>query len=142
MIENWLEVTEYSGEGYRILVEFGDWRVAILRFIDELYPENVTMLERHCETDEVFVLLNGRGTLLLAGDQPVPGDILSRDMAFNKIYNVRCNVWHGVLLSSDATVLIVENRDTGDINSQRYSLSLEQCQKIIEYGQACQFYDL
>ena len=52
-----LKILEFNGEGYKPLVDFGSWRVAFLRFIDELLPENIQRLERHVETDEVFVLL-------------------------------------------------------------------------------------
>ena len=38
-------------------------------------------------------------------------------MEAGKIYNVRRNTWHTVLLSREASVLIVENRDTGEANS-------------------------
>ncbi len=58
-----LRIESYEGEGYRPLVDFGSWRVAYLRFIDELIPDKITRLERHLETDEVFVLLNGEAVL-------------------------------------------------------------------------------
>ena len=51
MNENLLQIAEYNSEGYKPLVDFGTWRVAFLRFIDELIPENIHRLERHVETD-------------------------------------------------------------------------------------------
>ena len=60
-----LEIRSYTGEGYLPLIDFGAWRVAILRYIDELLPERLTHMQRHDETDEVFVLLAGRCILYL-----------------------------------------------------------------------------
>jgi mannose-6-phosphate isomerase-like protein (cupin superfamily) len=70
--ERLLQVTEYTGEGYQPLVDYGSWRVAILRYIDELLPQNITNMQRHDETDEVFVLLSGRCILFLGeGDDNI-----------------------------------------------------------------------
>lgn len=139
MNQNCLEVCEHLGEGYQTLIAYGEWRVAILRYIDELLPEKITYLERHCDTDEVFVLLEGRASLLLAGNEPVFQEITAWEMAPRKLYNVKQDVWHGILLSEDASVLIVENRDTCEENSQYFFLSPEQCQQVIALGQSGQF---
>ena len=61
-----LDITEYTGEGYLPLIAYGAWRVAILNYIDELLPENIGKMQRHDNTDEVFVLLKGRCILFVA----------------------------------------------------------------------------
>ena len=60
-----LDVRTHTDAGYRPVVDFGAWRVAILNFSDDLRPENITTMQRHNETDEVFVLLRGRCTLFV-----------------------------------------------------------------------------
>jgi hypothetical protein len=70
MDEKVLEIKEYLGEGYLPLIDFDAWRVAILRWIDETLPEKITYLERHTQTDEVFVLLEGQAALILGGHGP------------------------------------------------------------------------
>ncbi len=122
-----VEISEHTGEGYRPLVDYGEWRVAILRYIDELAPENITFLERHNETDEVFVLLEGRCTLLVADDE---GEIHAVEMEPHKLYNMKKGVYHTHTLSKDAIVLIVENRDTGKWNSERVDLTDEQRERL------------
>ncbi|MBT7072251.1 MAG: hypothetical protein HN975_15310 [Anaerolineae bacterium] len=119
-----IEISEYTGEGYRPLVDYGEWRVAILRYADDLRPENIKKFERHNETDEVFVLLEGQCTLFVADDE---GGIHAVDMQPHKLYNVKKGVYHSHTLSEDASVLIVENRDTGNKNSERIMLSEAQC---------------
>ena len=54
-----LEILEYTGPDYHPVLDFGAWRVAYLNFSDRFDPEKADTLERHMETDEVFVLLEG-----------------------------------------------------------------------------------
>jgi hypothetical protein len=127
-----LQVSEYAGEGYLPLVDYADWRVAILRYIDELEPQNLATMQRHDETDEVFVLLAGRCILFLGAGAEQVSEIHAQDMEPLKLYNVKRGCWHTHTLSRDATVLIVENRDTAAHNSPEIALDDEQRAKIIE----------
>ena len=136
LTENLLEISEYTGEGYRPLIDYGQWRVAILRYIDELRPENIGKMQRHAETDEVFVLLSGRCILFLGeGDESV-GAIHAQDMLPLKLYNVKRGAWHTHTLNEEATALIVENRDTAAHNSPEIELSAAQRQELIELTRA------
>ena len=127
-----LEIHQFLDEGYKPLIDFGEWRVAILRYIDELEPQNLTKMQRHDETDEVFVLLEGRCILFLGeGDKQVTS-IHAQDMNPLKLYNVKKSCWHTHTLSKDATVLIVENRDTANHNSPEIEITPEQTEKLVE----------
>jgi ureidoglycolate hydrolase len=132
MNEALLEIQSYDGIGYQPLIDFNDWRVAILRYLDELQPDRIDSMERHCETDEVFVLLQGRGTLILGGNQTTAEGAHPQVMESGKLYNVKRNTWHTILLTRDASVLIVENRNTDRHNSEYMPLSAEQRQLILE----------
>ena len=127
-----LEVRDYAGPGYRPLVDYGAWRVALLNFIDELLPERLDTMQRHDETDEVFVLLSGRCLLFLGEGKEAVRQIEAEDMQPLKLYNVRRGAWHTHTLSRDACVLIVENRDTTDANSPRVPLGEAQRRQIVE----------
>ena len=130
--ESLLEIREYAGVGYQPLIDYEAWRVAVLRFINELLPQNLTKMQRHNETDEVFVLLSGRCILFIgAGDEHVTA-IHAQDMEPLKLYNVRRRAWHTHALSADATVLIVENRDTSSNNSTEITLDEAQRRKLVE----------
>lgn len=130
LAEQFLTVHEYQGEGYQPLVDYQSWRVAILRYIDELLPENLTAMQRHDETDEIFVLLNGRCLLFLGDGAEEVGTIHAVDMEPMKLYNVKRACWHTHTLSEDATVLIVENQDTTEANSPSLPLSPAQRAEI------------
>jgi hypothetical protein len=118
-----LEIQEWLGEGYHPCIDYGTWRVAILRYIDELEPENITVMERHNETDEVFVLLNG-GCILFIGEGDTEIEkIHAVNMEPHKLYNIKKCTYHTHVLDHEAIVLIVENRDTGLKNSDRIALT-------------------
>ncbi|OGO61166.1 MAG: hypothetical protein A2032_02450 [Chloroflexi bacterium RBG_19FT_COMBO_49_13] len=132
----YLEVREYKGEGYRPLIDFGTWRTAILRWEPALLPRNINFMERHTQTDEVFVLLQGQATLILGGKSESVEGVFPQRMELGKLYNVKLDVWHTVLLSRDASILIVENNDTGVENTEICHLPEGFMEVIISIGNA------
>lgn len=65
MKKEWIDVCSYDGEGYLPLITYQSWRVAELRYCEELEVKNLDKMQKHDETDEVFVLLAGRMILYL-----------------------------------------------------------------------------
>jgi ureidoglycolate hydrolase len=92
------------------------------------------MMERHTQTDEVFVLLEGQATLILGGNSERVESIQVQDLAISTLYNVKQNAWHTILLNQDASILIVENRNTGEDNTEYFRLSREFKKMILEIG--------
>jgi len=134
--ETLLEVHDYTLAGFRPVIDYGAWRVAILNSSEELLPENLSQMERHHETDEVFVLLRGRCILFLgAGDETIT-QIYAEEMRPFKIYNVKKAAWHTHTLSEEAMVLVVENRDTTTANSAYGALTEAQRQTIVDLTRA------
>lgn len=126
-----LDIKTYSEEGYRPVIDYDSWRVAVLNYCDELLPENITKFQRHDETDEVFVLLKGSCILFIGeGDEEIT-EIHAQSMEPLKLYNVKKSVWHSHSLSQEAMVLIVENRDTTDANSPEIKLNRKQRNQLI-----------
>jgi hypothetical protein len=121
-----LEVTEFTTVGFKILVPFESWRVATLCYIDDMFPPELSRMERHVETDEVFVLLKGDATLMLGGNEAAIGPVETIPLEPLKSYNVKRNAWHGVVASRDVVILLVENVDTGNNNSEYCELCAEQ----------------
>ncbi len=102
-----IEILDAMEEGYQPKIHFESWRVAILRYAGRFDRNNLTRLERHQLTDEVFVLLEGEATLIIGENcEECP-------MEANKLYNVKKDVWHHIIVSRGARVLIVENDSTG-----------------------------
>jgi ureidoglycolate hydrolase len=130
MDEKLIDIRKYEDPGYKPVIDFGEWRVATLNYIDEIHPAKIEMMERHNETDEVFVLVHGRGILFLGEGSNSVEKIHPQVMEPEWIYNVKKGVWHTVVLSRDGSVLIVENRDTRRENSTYHSLNEDLRLKI------------
>lgn len=130
MNKEYIDVTSYEGEGYLPLVDYKSWRVAILNYCDELLTENIETMQKHDETDEVFVLLRGNCKLYVGGNEGEVGELDSIQMEPLKLYNVKRGVWHTHTLDKEGMVLIVENQDTNDFNSPTQKLSEEQRIKL------------
>lgn len=126
MDEKLLEIGEYIDPGYSPVIDFQTWRVAILNYLEEIHPERINFMERHNETDEVFVLIKGQGILFLGEGEQRIEKIHPQIMEPGKIYNVKRSTWHTVVLSREGSVLIVENQNTSRENSSYSTLDPEQ----------------
>ena len=113
---NGLDILSYGGEGYSRVVNGGKWTLASLNWAPRFELSNITDLERHNLTDETFVLLQGKATLLVGENAE------KVEMEPLKYYNVRAGVWHNIAVSKDARVLIGENSDTSKNNTDYLSL--------------------
>lgn len=126
----YISVTKYMGEGYQPMIDYESWRVAILRYCEELEIQNLKSMQKHDESDEVFVLLKGNCILFAGGDGEDIQDVSGIIMEPLKLYNVKKGVWHTHTLDKDGTVLIVENQNTSDENSATKQLTLSQIEEI------------
>lgn len=132
-----VDICAWDAEGFAPVAEYGGWRVALMRASEAYQPENLTTLQKHNETDEVFVLLSGLCILVLS-DEEAPQSLTGIRLLPGRVYNVRKGVWHTHYLSKDAAVLVVENRDTSKENSPRvpvpYPVKLKALRYPLEEG--------
>ena len=98
----------WAERGYRPLVFSDGWMVALLNWEPIMDFENATEIERHKETDEVFILLKGQAAMYVHTKE----GIQVFGMQPGVIYNVTKATWHNLVATRDAAFLIVENRDT------------------------------
>lgn len=117
--EDLLQIRSHEGSGFAPLLRFGSWRVAMTNAARD---ERTGAFQRHLKTDECFVMLSGEGCMLVAGGEERPGEICRADMERGKVYNVRRGVWHAHMMRAGSSLLIVENDDTGEANSDTYVL--------------------
>ncbi len=115
-----LEIYTWSQAGYQPLVFSHDWQVALLNWEPIFDLEKAGEIERHNQTDEVFVLVKGKAVLFCVTPD---GKMTVEDMRPNVIYNVTQGTWHNLLSTRDATWIIVENRDTHLGDSEYRQLS-------------------
>jgi hypothetical protein len=130
--ESLIEIREHNNPDYKPLVDYQSWRVAIMNYTADLLPEKIKRMQKHSETDEVFVLMKGRCILFIGEGEERVTKVHAVDMELYKLYNVKKGAWHSHTFSEDARVLIVENRDTVIENSPFVSLSESQCKDVLE----------
>jgi mannose-6-phosphate isomerase-like protein (cupin superfamily) len=130
LLTDFYEVQRYEGSGYKPLISFGAWRVAILRFLDELKPERISSMERHLSTDEVFILIQGKALLFIGGNNFKVDEIHPVEIHIGEVCDVKKATWHTLVLSEDAQIIIVENDDTNVENSEIIQLH-EKSRSII-----------
>ena len=130
-MNTYVETYSHEHDGFKILVKYQSWRTAVLNQGKENKTESISYIEKHNESDEVFVLLKGKAYLIVGGDGDKPHSFEVLPMDLLKTYNVKAKVWHACLMSSDASIYIVENIDTGRENGEHYSLTAEEKQKIL-----------
>lgn len=132
-----IEKVSFPESCYKPIIDFESWRVAVLKFCDDLIPEKIVNMQKHLLTDEVFVLVSGSCNLYSAGADELPGEIIKVPMEMQKGYNVKKGVWHTHTLSEDAAVLIVENQNTCDDNSPIFPITDEMRKVIValEYAE-------
>lgn len=133
--ESLIEVRDHIGPDYKPLVDYQSWRVALMNYTDDLTPDKINRMQKHMETDEVFVLMTGRCILFIGEGEDAVTKVHTVDMEPYKLYNVKRGVWHSHTFSRDARVLIVENRDTTDANSPFAGLTGEQQAEVVKLAE-------
>jgi ureidoglycolate hydrolase len=107
----------------------------MLRHCDGVAPENLYRVERHRETNEVFILTAGKADLIICDGDSKPTRAYVFPMVLNVAYNIQQAVWHHALMSPDAHIILFERTDTTLENSDYAELSPNVVQEIKAQGQ-------
>ena len=103
-----MDIIAFKGEDFKVMMESDAWKIGFLRYSERFSEFKV--LERHLQTDEAFVLLEGEAVLY--------ENSKAHQMEKCKVYNIARGVWHHIVVSRDATVMVVENADTSGENTE------------------------
>jgi hypothetical protein len=118
---------EYGAEGLKRVYENSKWMVGIKNWKPANDVANIDCLERHNETDELFILLAGSCVLLSADEKEGGGLALSATkMEPRKVYNIPRTLWHNTVTSKDVKLILVEDSSTGAKNSDVLQLDAAQ----------------
>ena len=129
-----LSQTSYDGAGIGGIVEGREYTILLLNYLPRLSPDKITDMQRHLETDESFILLQGKAVLFAAAGDEVPGELEHYVMKPGVIYTVPKNIWHTQAMTEDAKILLVENSGTVAENSPRCPITEDQCKQIQQWG--------
>jgi len=89
MSNSHIEKVNFPDFGYQTIIDFETWRVAVLKYYDDLIAENIVNMQRYMLTDEVFALINGSCNLYSAGTGEIPGCIAQFPMEKHKAFNAK-----------------------------------------------------
>lgn len=127
-----VKIGQYDGTGLQCMVESADWFVGIKNWKPENDIQYIDTLERHLLTDEVFILLDGKCTLLVIDEndsakfhfQYIP-------MEPYKVYCIPKGAWHNTITWPGVKLALIENRNTSVENSEFMLLSRAMREQII-----------
>lgn len=125
-----LEIGEWFEAGYKPVLDFHGWRVAVLRHSEAQDPANFKRVERHRETNEVFILTAGQADLIVLDGDATPGKPFVFPMELNVAYNIQQGVWHHVVQSEDGHIILIERTDTSRQNSDYVELPAAVIEEI------------
>lgn len=117
---------EYQGEGLARVYENPKWMVGIKNWKPANDMAGIDCLERHNETDELFILLAGSCTLLSAEESRDGLVIKATKMEPMKVYNIPRGLWHNTVTTKEVKLILVEDSATGAANSEVLPLKPEQ----------------
>ncbi len=117
---------EFESEGLNRVFENEKWMVGIKNWKPANDVAGIDCIERHNETDELFVLLAGKCVLIYANEEN--GNLVfgAVDMQPNKVYNIPRSLWHNTITTKQTKLILVEDSSTGMSNSDVLALTPEQ----------------
>ena len=122
----------YEGEGLTRVFENEKWTVGIKNWKPMYDIANINNVERHNGTDELFILLQGRCTLLYANETADGLDIQAVEMEPLKVYNIPCTLWHNTVTWRDTKLALIEDSSTGSANSDVRDLTEAEIARVHE----------
>ena len=127
-----MEILKYSfeGEGLTRVFENEKGMVGIKNWKPMNDIANINNLERHNETDELFILLAGKCTLLYANETEGGLKIEAVPMEPLKVYNIPRSLWHNTVTEHSTKLALIEDSSTGPANSDNLDLTAEQIAEV------------
>ena len=127
-----MEILKYAfeGEGMTRVFENAKWMVGIKNWKPMNDITGIDRLERHNETDELFVLVNGKCTLVFANETAEGLKIEYVSMEPLKVYNIPATLWHNTVTQKDTKLILIEDSSTCGANSNELMLTAEQIAEI------------
>lgn len=121
-----IERYTYAGEAMQRVYENKKWTIGVKNWKPGSDPGMIDCLERHNETDELFVLLRGSCVLVCAEETDGGLKFDAEAMDPGAVYNIPQGLWHNAITSRDAKLIVIEDVSTGMSNSDILSLNEEQ----------------
>jgi ureidoglycolate hydrolase len=128
--EHLVKIGESFEQTYQPVLDFGGWKVAMLRYFDVVEPDSFYRVERHLNSNEVFILTAGKADLIVCDGDECPEGTYVFPLKLNVAYDIQQSVWHHVVMSEDAHIILVERSETGLETSDYFKLTKAQVNEI------------
>jgi len=112
MTPNLIETYGHHGQGYDPYFIKDNWQVAQLNYMPLQGLTDIGKMDMHQQTDEVFILIQGRAVLIAAEQEKDAFSFECIDMKRGLTYNIPVNVWHNIAMDEHAKLIIVEKSYT------------------------------
>lgn len=121
-------IEEYNirEKGYHPFLIKEGWQLAKLNYTEKQRINEITRLDVHLETDEIFVPIEGKAVLIaavLVNNEP---RFELELMKINHIYNIPKGVWHNIAMEKGSEVFIAEKSNTHISDFDHFALSNSQ----------------
>jgi ureidoglycolate hydrolase len=120
---------EFAGEGMTRVYENAKWMVGLKNWKPANDISGIDCLERHNETDELFILLSGSCVLLQGNETAGKLELRAVKMEPMKVYNIPRGLWHNTVTRKDTKLALIEDSSTGAANSE--VLKLDEAQRAL-----------
>jgi hypothetical protein len=127
-----IEIGESFEQRFKPVLNIDSWRVAMLRHSEATEKNKFHQVERHNQTCEVFILTEGMADLIICDNGDIPGKAYIVPMKHNVAYNIPPSVWHHIVVSENAHIIIFEKSDTTLENSNYYEFEKNRSDEIIQ----------
>lgn len=107
-----IEIYQHDKDGYNPFFIREHWQVAQLNYMPEQGLDAIAKMDRHLETDEVFVLIKGVAVLIAGSEKEDEMQFEITKMLPGITYNIPVKVWHNIAMNKEASVIIIEKSNT------------------------------
>ena len=122
---------EFSGEGMHRVYENEKWTVGIKNWKPANDITGISNVERHNTTDEMFVLVEGKCTLVFGNENASGGlDFEGVRMEKGKLYVIPKSLWHNTITEKDTKMFLIEDSNCSNQNSDVRDLSPEEIEAV------------
>ena len=125
-----IETYRIKENGYHPFLIREGWQVAQLNYMAEQEIMNITKLDVHHLTDEVFDLLKGKAVLIAASIIDGYVDFEMELMKPNVTYNIPKGTWHNIAMTKGCETLIVEKSNTHKSDFEFYQLNATKLDEL------------
>ncbi len=124
------EIYTHDGEGVKWVYNNRNWVLCIKNWKPDNDIEGIHHLEIHHETDEQFILVNGKAILLVADRKEDKFEIELIEMEIGKAYNVPKETWFYSITQKDTKMMYVQDAGTSDKNSEYCEMTEQELAEV------------